>query len=275
LILWLGHFWNGVDPILDLRNSFLINPIRWLHHSCFFIAGLGWHSGRTRLPALARGPLPWLFLAGSAVALFVRVKLLPLDFAAPLTGAAAWVSVASASLFGWLTLYGSLGACAHLARLGGRAIKYLSDSSYWVYLAHFPIVGLVQADLFLVALPSPVKFLVALAIGLAWSLLTYEACVRRTWIGRWLRGGAPRAHSVPRPAYLDLYGVPGRAMDSKAVFETAGGKRPWQRSRESKGAFFFHSARKRSQESLHPAPPHRLARDHARGESKRIPQSPA
>ena len=51
LILWLGHWWNGVDPILDLRNSFLINPIRWLHHSLFFIAGLGWHSGRTRLPA--------------------------------------------------------------------------------------------------------------------------------------------------------------------------------------------------------------------------------
>ena len=154
LILWLGHWWNGVDPILDLRNSFLINPIRWLHHSLFFIAGLGWHSGRTRLPALTRGPLPWLFLAGSAVALLVRVRWLPLDLAASLTGSAAWMSVASASLFGWLTLYGSLGVCAHLARYGGRAIKYLSDSSYWVYLAHFPVVGLVQADLFLVALPS-------------------------------------------------------------------------------------------------------------------------
>ena len=112
LILWLGHWWNGVDPILDLRNSFLINPIRWLHHSLFFIAGLGWHSGRTRLPALTRGPLPWLFLAGSAVALLVRVRWLPLDLAASLTGSAAWVSVASASLFGWLTLYGSLGVCA-------------------------------------------------------------------------------------------------------------------------------------------------------------------
>jgi fucose 4-O-acetylase-like acetyltransferase len=192
LILWLGHSWNGVDPILDLRNSFLINPIRWLHHSLFFIAGLGWHSGRTRLPALTRGPLPWLFLAGSAVALLVRVRWLPLDLAASLTGSAAWVSVASASLFGWLTLYGSLGMCAHLARYGGRAIKYLSDSSYWVYLAHFPVVGLVQAVLFLVALPSPVKFLLAFAIGMAWCLLTYEACVRRTWIGQWLRGGAPR-----------------------------------------------------------------------------------
>ena len=192
LILWLGHWWNGVDPILDLHNSFLINPIRWLHHSLFFIAGLGWHSGRTRLPALTRGPLPWLFLAGSAVALLVRASWLPLDLAASLTGSAAWVSVASASLFGWLTLYGLLGVCAHLARYGGRAIKYLSDSSYWVYLAHFPVVGLVQADLFLVAIPIPAKFLLALTIGMTFSLLTYEACVRRTWIGQWLRGGAPR-----------------------------------------------------------------------------------
>ncbi len=106
LILWLGHWWNGVDPILDLRNSFLINPIRWLHHSRFFITGLGWHSGRTRLPALTRGPPPWLFLAGSAVALLVRVIWLPLDLAASLTGSAAWLSVASASLFGGLRLPG-------------------------------------------------------------------------------------------------------------------------------------------------------------------------
>ena len=62
------------------------------------------------------------------------------------------------------------------------------------------------------SLPSPVKFLLALAIGLAWSLLTYEACVRRTWIGRWLRGGAPRVPSAPRPVYLDRDEVPRRTM---------------------------------------------------------------
>ncbi len=212
LILWLGHWWNGVDPVLDLQNSFLINPIRWLHHSLFFIAGLGWYSGRTRLPALTRGPLPWLFLAGSAVALLVRVSWLPLDLAASLTGSAAWVSVASASLFGWLTLYGSLGVCAHLARYAPRAIKYLSDSSYWVYLAHFPVVGLVQANLFLIAIPSAVKFFLTLAIGLAWSFLIYEACVRRSWVGRWLRGGALRVPSVPRPVHLDRDEVPRRTL---------------------------------------------------------------
>jgi hypothetical protein len=34
LILWLGYGWNGVDSILDLRNSFLINPIRWSITAC-------------------------------------------------------------------------------------------------------------------------------------------------------------------------------------------------------------------------------------------------
>jgi hypothetical protein len=122
------------------------------------------------------------------------------------------VSVVSASLFGWLTLYGSLGVCTHLARHGGRAVKYLSDSSYWVYLAHFPVVGLVQADLSLVKLPSFLKFLVAFEIGLAWSLLTYEACVRRTWLGRWLRGGTSRVPSVPRPVHLDREDILRRTM---------------------------------------------------------------
>jgi fucose 4-O-acetylase-like acetyltransferase len=223
LVLWLGHWCNGVDPILDLRNDFLINPIRWLHHSLFFIAGVGWYSGRSRLPALTRGPLPWLFLVGSAGALMVRVSWLPLDLESSLTGSAAWVSVASASLFGWLTLYGSLGVCAHLAQHGGRAIKYLSDSSYWVYLAHFPVIGLLQAGLFLVALPSTVKFLLTFAIGLAWSLLTYELFVRRTSVGRWLRGGAPRSATVPRPTYLDRDKAPRRTItamfDAKAVRE--------------------------------------------------------
>ena len=134
LILWLGHWWNGVDPILDLRNSFLINPTRWLHHSLFFIAGMGWHAGRTRLPALTRTPA-LAVPRGLGRRAFDPGKLVASDLAASLTGSAAWVSVASASLFGWLTLYGSLGVCADLARYGGRAIKYLSDSSYWVYLA--------------------------------------------------------------------------------------------------------------------------------------------
>ena len=67
LILWVGHWRIGVDPIMDLRNSFVINPIRWLHQGLFFVAGLGWYRGRERLSGLSRGRWPWLLLGISAV----------------------------------------------------------------------------------------------------------------------------------------------------------------------------------------------------------------
>ena len=189
LILWLGHWWNGVDAILDLRNSFLINPIRWLHHSLFFIAGLGWYSGRTRLPALTRGPLPWLFLAGSAIALLVRVRWLPLDLAAPLTGSAAWASVASASLFGWLTLY----VVARRVRTFPGTIWRPSDQVplrlvLLRYLTHFPVMGSFRQSSSWSRFPVPSSSL--LGLRLAW----------------------PGAFSPTRPAFAALGSAGGCAV---------------------------------------------------------------
>ena len=212
LILWLGHWWNGVDPILDLRNSFLINPIRWLHHSLFFIAGLGWHSGRTRLPALTRG----------ASALAVPRGL---GRRAPGPGKMA-ASRPRGLLDGIGRLgVGRLGVALRLADALWVARRVRAPGTIWRPGDQVPLRllllgvpgslpgrGARSGGPLPGRLPSPVKFLLALAIGLAWSLLTYEACVRRTWIGRWLRGGAPRVPSVPRPACLDRDEVPMRTM---------------------------------------------------------------
>ncbi|MDB5349767.1 MAG: hypothetical protein JWN86_1014 [Planctomycetota bacterium] len=202
-LLWAGHWFNGLDPILDLRNSFVINPLRWMHHGLFFLAGVGWYRGRDRLTRLTSGWIPWVLLASSALALTVRSTFLPRDFASSLSGVSAWLSTGSAAIFGWFTLYGLLGVCGQFGKRGGSTVKYLSDSSYWVYLVHFPIVGLIQANLFLFPIPNPVKFALALGAGMGWSLLTYEVLVRRTWVGRWLQGSKPRLATVPRPAVFD------------------------------------------------------------------------
>ena len=147
LILWLGHARSGLDPVFDLRNSFAINPTRWLHHALLPGRGL-LAARRDGLPRIGQGAWPIALLAASGAALWMRWGLVHRDLIAPLRGSSAWLSAASGAVFGWATLYGLLGLFWRLGMGSGRAWRWLAGSSFWVYLVHFPIVGLVQLDLY-------------------------------------------------------------------------------------------------------------------------------
>jgi peptidoglycan/LPS O-acetylase OafA/YrhL len=188
LILWLGHATNGLDPIMDMRNNFVPNPIRWLHHAWFFVVGTWLFAARDGLPRLTRyAPL---FLALALGTFAARAALLRGDLVTTLDGPSAWFSAGSGALFGWLSLFGSIGLFLRLER-PSSAVRYVSGSSYWVYLTHFPIVGLAQVGLYPVAWPPVAKFTVALGATLGLGLLSYHGLVRRTALGRWLNGSKP------------------------------------------------------------------------------------
>jgi hypothetical protein len=67
-------------------------------------------------------------------------------------------------------------------------IRYLSDSSYWLYLAHLPLCIAGQAVI--AGWPGPVWIKLPLFSGVltVFLLLTYQLMVRNTWIGRMLNG---------------------------------------------------------------------------------------
>jgi glucans biosynthesis protein C len=69
-----------------------------------------------------------------------------------------------------------------------RIIRYISDSSYWVYLMHYPLITIIQA--FLVRLPVPifVKFIASSVMVVGIGLVTYRYMVRYTFIGTMLNG---------------------------------------------------------------------------------------
>jgi glucan biosynthesis protein C len=98
-------------------------------------------------------------------------------------------------LFSWLIVFGAIGAAWRLFRHPSPVLSYLADSSYWIYLTHMPILGLIQGDLFLVrghALwKAPLVLVGTLAIGFA----SYQCLVRHTAIGVGLHGRRPR----PKP----------------------------------------------------------------------------
>ncbi len=96
------------------------------------------------------------------------------------------------ALFAWLMIFGSVGMCRRLMSRESRTMRYISDSSYWLYLVHLPLVLLAQWFVRDSTLPAFVKFSgITIAIS-AFLLLTYEYGVRYTIIGRILNGPRQR-----------------------------------------------------------------------------------
>lgn len=83
-----------------------------------------------------------------------------------------------------------------------HTIRYLSDSSYWLYLAHLPLCIAGQAVISHWPLPVWVKLPLLSVMLIAFLLLTYHFLVRYTWLGRLLNGPRKRpgeSASAPRP----------------------------------------------------------------------------
>jgi peptidoglycan/LPS O-acetylase OafA/YrhL len=90
--------------------------------------------------------------------------------------------------YAWLMTLGVLGACE---AYGGKVrpwVRYLSDSSYWLYLMHLPLVIFGQALLLSVPLPPGVKFVLLTGGVVVILLIAYHFLVRRTVIGVLLNG---------------------------------------------------------------------------------------
>ena len=186
LILWLGHARLGLDAVADLRNSFLPDPFRWAHHAWFFVVGVALSRRRHDLDASFSGAGWWLGL--SAPAFLVRAWLLGQDLLIPLHGARAVALAVSGALFGWLAFFGLMGLFLRCPLVHRPWVRSLSDSSFWIYLVHFPITGLAQVALEGAPVPCGAKFAVVLAASLFVGLASDRVLVRRTRLGRWLHG---------------------------------------------------------------------------------------
>ena len=106
--------------------------------------------------------------------------------------------------FAWLVCFGLMGLFRwlfeYVSEKVGRVIRYISDSTYWIYLVHLPVVALAQWLVVEWPVSHHLKYLFVLCSAMAFGFLTYGWFVRYTIIGHTLNGprknpgGAVRGH---------------------------------------------------------------------------------
>jgi peptidoglycan/LPS O-acetylase OafA/YrhL len=117
----------------------------------------------------------------------------------------------------WVMSFGMIGLFHRFCRTHRFWVRYLSDSSYWLYLVHIPLLMVFQ---FLVRdwpLPSFVKFSLVCTATTALLLLSYQLCVRNTWVGLLLNGRRyPGLNTLPHGKTVVAEDVTNALQESNA-----------------------------------------------------------
>jgi peptidoglycan/LPS O-acetylase OafA/YrhL len=166
---------------------------------------LGWFVHR-QLDLLAEWRKRWIGHLAIGLALFLADQYLP--GIKPAT-TAAWLPAGLGTtpfavcyiLAVWYLRLGVIGAALTFCPNESPVRRYLADASYWMYLAHLPIVFFLAAALATVPLHWALKFPLILGATVGVLLASYRYFVRHTWIGEILNGRRyPRAGAGAPPA---------------------------------------------------------------------------
>ena len=198
---FMGRLLPAFGP--DTSLGILPAPPVLMYYAVFFGFGALYYDGRDDSGRLGR---QWFLTLPVAVLIVFPVGL---DFTQGGLGLRermanpAWhrlLAVFAQALYAWLMTVGSMGLFRAFLKGESPTMRYLSDSSYWLYVAHLPLIFAMQRLVRDWDLPPTVKFLFICAIDAGFLLLTYRFVVRHSWLGTLLNGRRSRPGATPAAA---------------------------------------------------------------------------
>ena len=149
--------------------------------------GSGWllFSCTERLVAFKKGA--WSCI-GLAVLIGVSAKWISLDLAKDDAALIRAISRCAAAFIGPLMTVGLIGLALRYFTAASVRVRYISDSSYWLYLSHLPVT--MWLHVWMAPLPWHWVVKVALNVLITTGILLcmYHVCIRYTFIGTVLNG---------------------------------------------------------------------------------------
>ena len=99
-----------------------------------------------------------------------------------------FVKAAGNVLLCWLLIFATLGLFLRYCSHPSARWRYWSDSSYWLYIMHMPVVVGLQVAFRAVPISALAKIPLVLAASVVILIASYDLLVRPTWIGALLNG---------------------------------------------------------------------------------------
>ena len=190
----IGRFVENVEDYL----LWPIGPFDFLFSLVPFLVGYGLYKRKEVVVQLAETGTTVALLSAGAVAFVLRELLVPTVFGGGDDGLIGLIFVLVDSAAAVCFTFGLIGLFQRLFTGESANIRWIADSSYWVYIVHLPLVLLIAYSMFELPWPAEVKFLVVCCATAAIGFGSYWACVRYTPIGTMLNGKRVRGH-IGRP----------------------------------------------------------------------------
>jgi peptidoglycan/LPS O-acetylase OafA/YrhL len=193
---------GGMAPGFGADTSAGLIPMPHVlaHYAIFFGFGALMYGTPGATDRLARGW--WIQLPLALLLLPIALALsLQMPWARELAGDEATRRVLAnlgQVLYTWLMTFGLMGLFETVLKRERPWVRYASDSSYWLYLVHLPLIIVGQALLRDADLPAIVKLTLLVVVTTAILLVSYQWLVRYTWIGRLLNGPRVRPQNLIR-----------------------------------------------------------------------------
>jgi hypothetical protein len=231
--------WDMASWWIDTPKGWLPDLTIYLYYLGFFLSGAMLYRHRDLLPSIGRRWQLQLLIANILVLpLMLKLTISGNWAEESARGLPAWLvgwkagAIFLGGLYTWLMLSALLGIFQRYFAGSTGWWKYLADSSYWCYLAGFPIQAALQVWMAPHGLPIVVEFLLVNAITFAVLLVSYELCVRHSWLGLMLNGKRParKPAAQPEPAIVIAARVPVPASEDipapERVLQPTSGSRP-------------------------------------------------
>ena len=175
---YLSNFFMPNSFPSEPRITLLPNPLIILYYSSFY--AVGWLLFRSKKLLDSFKSFDWIYLlSGSLLFTFLFFNNVILNY---------FQMVILKSVITWLLIFGITGIfIRYFSNFSSRA-KYISDSSYWIYLTHMEFCYLIPCFIVTWNIPSTFKFLIVTIITTIICFTTYHYFVRNTFIGNFLNG---------------------------------------------------------------------------------------